>query len=175
MDSTVARPEFLFTSERLGFRLPETADLDALKKLDMDPDVRAQFPEGTLTPEQIETRLANNAVSHEKNGFGDFAVIDLETGEFTGRAGFARIDSGEIEAGYVFLKDYWGRGLAQESLRALLAWAESNLDVPRIIAYAPTQHAASFNVMQKAGMTHFKSEQMRGVDCEFYEYRFRTD
>ena len=174
MNSIVARPEFLFTSERLGFRLPEDADLDSLNKLDMDPDVRAQFPEGTLTPERIEARLAENAASYNDNGFGDFAVIDLETGDFTGRAGFARIDSGEIEVGYVFLKDYWGRGLAQESLRALLEWARSNLDVPRIIAYAPARHAASFNVMQKAGMTYFKSERMRGVDCDFYEYRFQA-
>ena len=80
------------------------------------------------------------------------------------------LEGGEIEVGYVFLKDFWGRGFAQESLRALLAWAEQNLKVARIVAYAPKQHSASFNVMQKSGMRFFKTETVRGVSCDFYEY-----
>ena len=162
--------KYLLTSERLGFRLPEDADFVSLNKLDSDPEVRAQFPDGVLTPEQIKERISKNAASYRKHGFGDFAVILLETGDFAGRAGFGQIENGEIEVGYVFLKDFWGRGLAQESLRALLAWAKLNLDVPRIVAYAPKQHSASFNVMKKSGMSYFKTASARGVECDFYEY-----
>jgi len=104
----------------------------------MDPAVRAHFPEGVLTPAQIKKRISKNKASFRPNGFGDFAVVDLENGQFTGRAGFAPMEGGDIEVGYVFLKRCWGRGLAQESLRALLAWARDNLDVPRIVAYATT-------------------------------------
>jgi len=77
--------DYLLSSERLGFRLPEDADFDNFKKLDMNPEVRAQFPDGVLTSEQIKKRISGVAV------------------------------------------------LAQESLRALLAWAKQNLDVPRIV------------------------------------------
>jgi RimJ/RimL family protein N-acetyltransferase len=69
------------------------------------------------------------------------------------------------------LKHFWGFGLAQESLQALLDWARDNLDAPRIVAYAPREHSASFNVMKKAGMRYFKTEKTRGVDCDYYEYR----
>jgi len=124
--------------ERLGFRLIEDTDFNTLKELDMDPAVRTHFPEGVLTPAQIKKRISKNKASFRANGFGDFAVVDLENGQFTGRAGFSPMEGGDIEVGYVFLKRCWGRGLAQESLRALLAWARDNLDVPRIVAYATT-------------------------------------
>jgi RimJ/RimL family protein N-acetyltransferase len=161
---------YVLTSERLGFRVFDDSDLEDLKRLDMDPEVRAQFPDGVLTASQIEKGIARSQASFRERGFADFAVFELSTGKFAGRAGFGLIESGEIEVGYVFLKEFWGRGLAQESLRALLAWAKQNLDVPRIVAYAPKQHSASFNVMKKSGMSFFKSEIMRGVECDMYEY-----
>ena len=164
--------EYLLTSERLAFRLPNESDLTNLEKLDTDPDVRAHFPDGVMTLKQIRERVVKNRACFEENGFADFAVMDLESGEFVGRAGFGPLEGGEIEVGYVFLKVHWGRGLAQESLRALLAWAETNLEVPRIVAYAPKQHAASFNVMKKSGMRYFKTRRMHGVECDLYEYSF---
>jgi RimJ/RimL family protein N-acetyltransferase len=171
MELGMPRSNYLFTSKRLGFRLIEDTDFNALKELDMDPEVRAQFPEGILTSEQIKERISKNKLSFKENGFGDFAMVDLESGQFVGRAGFAPFEGGEIEVGYVLLRQFWGRGLAQESLRALLNWARENLDIPRIVAYAPKQHSASFNVMKKSGMQYFKTEKTRGVECDYYEYQ----
>ena len=169
----MSETEYLLTTERLGFRLFEDSDFADLQKLDMDPEVRAHFPDGIMTPQQIRERIAKSRTGFDENGYSDFAAIDLATGSFTGRAGFGTIEDGEVEVGYVFLKEYWGRGLAQESLRALLAWAKQNLDVPRIVAYAPRAHSASFNVMKKSGMSYFKTDAMRGVECNFYEYRIQ--
>jgi hypothetical protein len=104
MEGTMPQSEYLFSSKRLGFRLIEDTDFDALKDLDMDPEVRTHFPEGILTPEQIKERISKNKVSHQENGFGDFAVLDLKTRQFVGRAGFALTQGGDIEVGYVFLK-----------------------------------------------------------------------
>jgi ribosomal-protein-alanine N-acetyltransferase len=162
--------DFMFQSERLGFRLLEDSDFEDLKMLDMDPEVRTHFPEGVSTPEQIKERIILNRSSYSEKGFCDFAMINLETGRFVGRAGFGEIEGSEVEVGYVLLKENWGRGLAQEALRKLLVWAEDSLSVPRILAYAPINHAASINVMKKCDMQFLKIEKMRGVDCAFYEY-----
>ncbi len=164
------KPEFVIKSARLGFRLLEESDFENLKRLDMDPDVRAHFPEGVATPEQIKEHISRSRASHDENGFGDFAVIELETGKFAGRAGFGLIEGGEIEVGYVFNKECWGKGLAQEALRTLLAWAERSLNVRRILAYTPTQHEASINVMKKCGMRYLKTATAGKVRCVFYEY-----
>ena len=166
----MSESQYLLTTERLGFRLLDNSDLANLERLDGDPEVRAHFPGGVMTSEQICERIDKNRTCYEKNGFADFAVVELDTGQFAGRAGFGLIERGEIEVGYVFLKDFWGRGLAQESLKGLLAWAESNLEAPRIVAYAPMQHAASFNVMKKSGMRYFKTQIMHGVECDMYEH-----
>lgn len=166
----MVEPVYVLTSARLGFRLFKDSDLPDLKRLDMDPEVRAHFPDGVSTPAQINARIARSKLSGQANGYPEFAVIELETGRFVGRAGFGLIEGGEIEVGYVFLKEFWGRGLAQESLRALLTWAKDNLKVPRVIAYAPSTHSASLNVMRKAGMSLFKTDDMHGVACDFYQY-----
>ena len=168
--STMAQPAYLLTSERLGFRPFEDADFPDLECLDMDPEVRAYFPGGISTPAEINARIVRGKRSIEANGYAEFAVIELATGRFAGRAGFGLIEGDEIEVGYVFLKEFWGHGLAQESLRALLGWAKENLRAPRIIAYAPGRHSASLNVMRKAGMRLFKTGNVDGVTCDFYEY-----
>lgn len=162
--------EYLLTSERLGIRLLDDGDFEDLKKLDMDPQVRAHFPDGVSTPAEIKEWISKSRTTYAEKGFAVFAVIELASGRFAGRAGFSEMDDGGIEVGYVLLPDFWGRGLAQESLRALLSWAKRNISAPQIIAYAPKPHAASFNVMKKSGMTYFKTETARGVDCDFYQY-----
>ncbi len=161
---------WILTSERLSFRLFEDSDFEDLKRLDMDPEVRAYFPDGVSTPEQVRERISKNRACFAEHGFSDFVVIESDTGRFVGRAGFGMIEGGEIEVGYVFLEEYWGRGLAQEALRALLAWAGRSLSAPRILAFAPTEHAASLNVMKKCGMRYLKTDTMRGAECVFYEY-----
>lgn len=161
---------FIVTSERLGFRLLEDGDFEDLERLDMDPDVRAHFPEGVSTPEKIRKHIETSREGFARHGFSDFAVVELENGRFVGRAGFGKLPDGEVEVGYVLLEEYWGRGLAQEALRALLEWAGKNLTVERILAYAPTDHHASLNVMKKCGMRYLKTEPAHGVDCDFYEY-----
>jgi RimJ/RimL family protein N-acetyltransferase len=169
-EQAMPQSELILNSERLGFRLLEESDFENLKKLDLDPEVRAHFPEGVSTPEQIRERISKNRACFAENGFGDFAVTESETGRFVGRAGFGLIEGGEIEVGYVFLKEYWGQGLAQEALRALLAWAKQSLSAHRILAYTPMEHGASIHVMKKCRMRYLKTDIMRGVRCVFYEY-----
>ncbi len=162
--------ESIINSERLGFRPFEDSDFEHLKKLDMDPEVRAYFPNGIDTPEKIRERITRNRARYAENGFSDFAVIESETGQFVGRAGFGLMEGGEIEVGFVFLKEYWGQGLAQEALRALLAWAKQSISAQRILAFTPTEHGASIRVMEKCGMRYLKTDIAHGVRCVFYEY-----
>ena len=166
--------ESLYTleSRHIGFRMLEDRDLQNLVKLDTDPEVRAFFPGGVSTPELLREKISRSRASFLEKGFGEFSMSELKTNRFIGRAGFAGLEDGEIEVGYLLLKEYWGQGLASEALVALLDWAGKTLSVPRILAYAPVDHQASLGVMRKAGMRYLKTEIARGVNCEFYEYPF---
>ena len=163
-------PEHTLMSKRLGFRMLEDHDLQNLMRLDMNLEVRAFFPEGVSTPKQLREKIIRSHTSFLQKGFGEFSVTDLKTNEFLGRAGFAELKNGEIEVGYLLLKEHWGKGLATEALSALLDWAGKALSVPRILAYAPINHHASIGVMKKAGMRYLKTEPSHGVECIFYEY-----
>ena len=164
------KPDFTLMSRRIGFRMLEEDDLQNLVKLDMDPEVRAFFPDGVSTPELLRKKISRSRASFSEKGFGEFSMTELKTGRFIGRAGFAGLEDGEIEVGYLLLKEYWGQGLASEALVALLDWAGKSLPVPRILAYAPVGHQASLGVMRKAGMRYLKTEIAQGVNCEFHEY-----
>lgn len=150
----------------------EDGDLQNLVKLDTDPEVRAFFPDGVSTPELLREKIAKSRASFLERGFGEFSMTELKSDRFIGRAGFAGLEDGEIEVGYLLLKEYWGQGLASEALVALLGWAGKSLSVPRILAYAPVDHHASLGVMRKAGMRYLKKDFAHGVNCKFYEYPF---
>ena len=103
-------PEYMFMSKRLGFRLLEDHDLQNLMRLDMNREVRTFFPGGVSTQEQLREKIIRSHTSFLEKGFGEFSITDLKTNEFLGRAGFAELNNGEIEVGYVLLKEYWGKG-----------------------------------------------------------------
>jgi len=171
----MSESSYVITSGRIGFRMLEESDLPNLIKLDLDPEVRAFFPGGVSTPELLREKIVKSRASFLASGFGEFSMWELQTDRFIGRAGFAGLEDGEVEVGYLLLKAYWGRGLASEALGALLDWAKKSLRVPRILAYAPVEHAASLGVMKKAGMRYLKTGMARGVNCKFFEYPLGTE
>jgi RimJ/RimL family protein N-acetyltransferase len=169
MDST---NNYLFTSERLGYRPVKKSDFAILLELDSDPEVRAFFPAGIMSSKQLEEKIEKYIQFYQSNKFGIFIAIELTTGEIVGRCGFGEAASDEIEVGYVFFKKFWGQGLASEALLALLGWAENNIKVDKIIAYAPVAHEASHRVMEKSGMQYYKNDVALGCSgtvCKFYK------
>ncbi len=165
---------FVLESQRLQFCLMQATDIDLLCRLDLDAEVRAHFPDGVASRETVKRRISDNRRCFREHGYCDFLLLSKADGAFVGRAGFGALDDGEVEVGYVLMKEFWGQGLAQEALRALLNWARSNLVLPRILAYASVQHSASINVMRKCGMRHAGCRILRGVPCEVYEFPLNT-
>lgn len=166
--------DYVFTSKRLGYRLLNESDFDDYFKLDSNPIVRKFFPSGILDAEIIKSNIKKNIDYFKSNGFGVFIAIELITGEFVGRCGFGQIPTGEIEVGYVFLPDFWGKGLATEALIALIDWAKKNLKATdTIIAFTPISHIASQRCMQKAGMEYYKKDIKDAVECVFYKIQLR--
>jgi [ribosomal protein S5]-alanine N-acetyltransferase len=164
----------ILETERLSFRLMGDADEADLERLDGDPDVRAFFPGGTSKRPTSRERIAHNLASYAQHGVCDFVVQDRATGAFMGRAGLHRMDDGEVEVGYLFLKQHWGQGFATEALRSLLGRAREALPAHalpsrRILAFAPTHHHASLRVMERCGMRRFKTDRYQGTECVFYE------
>lgn len=154
----------------------EASDETGLEALDGDPSVRAFFPGGTVSRPASKQRIEDSRASYTNHGYCDFIVEERSTGEMVGRAGLHRMPDGEIEAGYVLFPRHWGRGFATEALAALVDWLDPALAPHgRVIALAPANHRASFRVMEKCGMTFFKTAVHHGVECRFYERHLRGE
>jgi len=154
---------------RLYLRPVATEDLDALCLLDTDTEVRHFFPEGALTPFHVQKEIERFIHEWETLGFGMFSVFEKINNQLIGRGGFAKLQSGEVEMGFLFLKEYWGQGFATEASIALLEWAKTHVPAPRIVAFAPLHHLASLRVIQKSGMVFFKEDYYQNIPCAFYQ------
>jgi ribosomal-protein-alanine N-acetyltransferase len=165
--------EYLFTTERLGFRLLRPEDIDYFADLNGDPDVRAFFPDFIHNRQQSKERMDELIGYYENNGLPCFLMFLVESDEFVGRCGFGLIETGEIEVGYLLHKKFWQQGYATEALTELLLWAKKNIDADYIIAFAPTDHIASQKVMQKSGMEFYKNDIGHGLQCCFYRINNR--
>jgi RimJ/RimL family protein N-acetyltransferase len=90
-------------------------------------------------------------------GYGYWSFIDRASGTFLGNGGLARFERGlpELEgypeAGWAFVPDAWGRGLATEAMAAILGWADEALGRPEIRCIIDPGNAASKCVAAKLG------------------------
>lgn len=163
--------EFLFKTKHLAFRPVSMDDLPFWQKLYGDPEVTQYLQSSQGGDDPVQQQL-KSAVDNIKNGIPTFVIFTTDN-EFVGRAGFARMESGEIEVSYILHKHFWGRGFATEALKALLDWAKDNIDAEYIIAYTPLEHHASQRVMQKCGMEHYKDDKDKSGDCRYYRKKNR--
>jgi RimJ/RimL family protein N-acetyltransferase len=96
-------------------------------------------------------------------GYGTFAAVERESGEFLGWF-HLRPEAGhedEPELGYRLRRSAWGRGYATEGSRALIELAFTRLDAARVWASTMVVNVASRRVMEKAGMRlvrHFRAD-----------------
>lgn len=90
-------------------------------------------------------------------GYGYWSFVDRETGAFLGNGGLASFERGIAEltgfpeAGWAFVPEAWGKGLATEAMGAVLDWADAALDRPEIRCIIDPGNTASQRVAAKLG------------------------
>jgi RimJ/RimL family protein N-acetyltransferase len=115
-------------------------------------------------------KLLRQIAHHEEHGFAMFSVESLGDGEMIGSAGLQHLDGGpEIEVGYRFLKQHWGRGYATESALASLAFGFDELGLDRVVAVALETNAASRRVLEKCGLQEIGLTHVYGLEHVKYE------
>lgn len=143
----------ILETERLILRTWMYSDAERLFEICSDAETMLHI--GDRQPyETIETarEFLNWAVPHQlKAGFCRWAVIEKSSGEIIGSCGFAFVDSGEIELGYLFDRKVWGQGFATEASRAVLKYGFEEIGFEKIVAMTDTDHEKSQNVLRKIG------------------------
>jgi RimJ/RimL family protein N-acetyltransferase len=113
----------------------------------------ARFMRFLGEPPDPAAQLAHIRAHWELHGFGQFAVVERESGRVVGRSGasYHRLWPQDAEVGWGIEPDAWGRGYGTEAGAAAIAYAFDRLDVPRIVSIIHPENTASIRVAEKLG------------------------
>jgi RimJ/RimL family protein N-acetyltransferase len=158
---------FLETA-RMYFRRFRADDAPLLYELDNDSEVMRFISKGKPTPlERIENNIVQRILAwYEQSPPRGFWAAHLhDTSDFIGFFHLRpdKIVPEEMELGYRLKRSVWGRGLATEGSRALIARAFSEWKYEKVCARTLAGHFASRRVMEKAGLT-FENDFIYSVE-----------
>ena len=145
-------------TERLILREYTTEDFEALFEIVSDPEVMQHYP-CPFDEERTKNWIQWNIENYEKYGFGLWAMVLKETGEFIGDCGLSlqNID-GKIllEIGYHVHKKYWRNGLASEAARATRDWVFQSTEYDCVYSYMKYTNVGSYSTAAANGMKKIK-------------------
>ncbi len=145
----------MLETNRLFLRPFNKNDIDAVFAMRSDADVmRFIRPIQTnRTEAESWTSLVSSRWHDEKIGF--CAVLEKSSGKFIGWCGFWRLkETDEMEVGYALVKEFRGKGYANEAAEAFLTYGFEELNLDEIVAVARPENRASWRVMERLGMTY---------------------
>ena len=155
-------------TERLALRRLTPEDFGNLCKILQDEETMYAY-EGAFDDAMVQDWLDRQLSRYEKYGFGLWAVLLKETGEFIGQCGLTMQPWKEeevLEVGYLFRRDFWHRGYATEAAIACKEYAFHVLNADEVCSIIRDTNAASQAVARRNGMVpaDIWVKHYRGVD-----------
>ncbi len=169
-----------FVTERLRLRGWRRDDAPALAAMNADPEVMRYIGSGAKPYAEALERAESLVRERPGDGFGlwaieewaieEWAIEESGTGVFHGWVGlFPLDDTEEIELAYRWAKSSWGRGIATEAARPLLAYGFDELRLEIIAAVTDPENRASRQVLDKLGFLYRGLRSGYGVEgCCYY-------
>lgn len=142
----------MIETERLILRKYTLDDIEAAYQLNLDAEVSRHTGDGGVqSREAISERIHKDVFGdYEKHGFGRLAVIYKPDNVFIGFSGLKFLeDYQEVDLGYRFRRDYWGRGIATESGKASVQYGFDTLKLDHIIGLVYPENVGSVRVLEK--------------------------
>ena len=158
-NETMSNSKLIIETERLLIRPFKVEDIEPCYIMNLDPEVsRYTGDGGVVSKEEIERRIVDNVFGdYEKHGFGRLAVELKGEHKFIGFTGLKYLeDMDEVDLGYRFMKEYWGKGIATESGQACVDLGFNTLGLKKMIAMVLPENTGSIRVLEKL---HFEYEK----------------
>ncbi len=148
----------MIETERLLLREYTPDDFDALYEIMSDPETMAHYP-APYDASQTRRWIDRNLENYAHYGFGLWAVVLKETGEFIGDCGLTlqNIDEEMLpEIGYHIHRKYWQRGFAKEAARAVRDWAFTSTEYNVLYSCMKYTNEGSWRTALANGMKKVK-------------------
>jgi ribosomal-protein-alanine N-acetyltransferase len=164
-----------FTTPRLLAERLTPDHLPDVRRMDGDQRYMALLG-GTRDEAATAAYLVRNLVHWERFGFGLWMLRERDGGELIGRAVLRHLEvegAEEVEVGYGFYPEFWGRGLATEIACACVSIGRAQLGLASLVAITRPENAASQRVMSKAGLAYERDIFCEGVPHVLFRTRPR--
>ncbi|GAB5538441.1 MAG: GNAT family N-acetyltransferase [Salibacteraceae bacterium] len=158
----------MIETKRLILRELNASDAKSLFELNADLEVLKYTGDTPFASIEAANSFLKNYSDYQQNGFGRWAVIKKSTDEFLGWSGLKRNEQGLIDLGFRFHQRHWGNGYGTESARACLEYGFNTLELHQIIGRASKDNIASVRILEKIGMSFWKTDVCKGIPNAAY-------
>ncbi len=168
----------ILETERLILRLQTTDDAPFILELVNDPSwIQFIGDRGVKTGEEAARYIENGAIRmYEQFGFCLYIVAKKEDQTPIGICGFVKRDTLEdVDIGFAFLPDYWGKGYAYEAALAVLAYGLDTLGFNRIVAITTQDNHASAKLLERIGLQFERDIQFSNDSEELRLFSLNDD
>lgn len=144
----------ILETKRLRLREITQTDYKALSQILQDEETMYAY-EGAFSDKEVQEWLDRQIRRYKKWGFGLWAVILKETGDFIGQCGLTIQpwkDQEVLEIGYLFQRAHWHKGYAAEAAKACKKYAFEILKAPEVCSIIRDTNIPSQKVALRNGM-----------------------
>ena len=164
---------YLIETARCRLREMNTGDAPSIYKLNSHPDIFRFTTDPPFESVEAAAEFLKQYRQTYHTGFGRWAVELKENGEFIGWCGLKfHPDEHEVDVGYRFLPEYWGKGFAMETASACCKWGFEKKSLTRIVARVHKENFRSIRVAEKMKMVYEKDLFYDGVPWLNYVITF---
>ena len=163
----------ILETPRLTLRHLSPDDLSVMHAYLGDPSTMVHYP-APFSRNFVKEGIARNLERYAKYGYGLFGVELKATGELIGDCGLVWQDIDgreELEVGYHFSRDHWGRGYATEAAKACIEFAFERAGVDHVISLIRPENLASRRVAEKNGLRITRRVMWKGLQHDVWELR----
>lgn len=159
---------FKLETQRLFIRELTINDGQHFYDLNSNPNVLKYTGDKAFSSIEESREFLKNYNEYLLNGFGRWAVIEKQSGQFIGWCGLKKHQEGYIDLGYRFFENFWGKGYATESAFACIKYAKNKLKIKSLIGRVDPENKASIKVLEKLGFVYLKKGECNGINNALY-------
>jgi len=151
-EETARHDSKVLETERLILRRLDAEDAGFILRLVNEPSWLQNIGDrGVRTLEDAEEYLRSGPLEmYTRLGFGLFLVERKEDGVPIGLCGFLKRPTlDDVDIGFAFLPQYWGKGYGLESASAAISWGRRACGFTRILAITAPHNKASSRLLRR--------------------------
>ena len=163
----------IIETPRLLLRTFTPDDAQLIYDLNNDPEVTRFTYDPIWNHEHAREILEKKILpQYALYNYGRWAVHIKPNHEFIGWCGLKyRPELDEVDLGYRFKKQYWGKGYATEAAYASIHYGFEKLNLPIITGRAEPANIASCKVLEHCDMLYIGMQEIEGHNLRTYQIK----